>query len=276
MLDDAAHYDPAGLVAVQTALIELCAARSDAVAVLSLPGHYDSTAARDWHAAITAQSRLGVSGTASPPLSFAGYWHPWPQLIEPVTPELAPLRPVPPDGLVCGMIAARELARGAWVAPAHQPLRGPTALTPVIPAGDLPGLFNGHANLLVHEPGVFTTLSAHTLADDPAQLQVSVRRLIILLRKIALQEGQRYVFEVNNDRFRELVRMHFARILGELAQGGAFLAYQVVTDSGVNTPDDIANGRLIIGLQVAPSSPVEFITVSLVRSGEGLLDVLEG
>jgi phage tail sheath protein FI len=183
---------------------------------------------------------------------------------------------MPPDGLVCGMIAARELARGAWVAPANQPLRGPTALTPAIAAGDLPGLFNAHANLLVHEPGVFTTLSAHTLADDPAQLQISVRRLLILLRKIALQQGQHDVFEVNNDRFRQFVQMRFTRILGELAQGGAFPAYQVVTDGGVNTPGDIDNGRLIISLQIAPSNPVEFITVSLVRSGEGLLDVLEG
>jgi phage tail sheath protein FI len=123
---------------------------------------------------------------------------------------------------------------------------------------------------------MFTTISAHTLADEPAQVQISQRRLLILLRKIALQQGQRYVFEVNNDRFRQLVRMRFTRILGILAQRGAFLAYQVVTDGGVNTAADMDGGRLIVSLRVAPSSPVEFITVSLVRSGEGLLDVLEG
>jgi uncharacterized protein len=32
----------------------------------------------------------------------------------------------------------------------------------------------------------------------------------------------------------------------------------------------------VVQLQVAPTSPVEFITVTLVRSGEGLLDALEG
>ena len=81
---------------------------------------------------------------------------------------------------------------------------------------------------------------------------------------------------MNNDRFRQLVRMRFDRILGVLAQRGAFLAFQVVTDGGVNTAADMDNGRLIVSLQVAPTSPVEFITVTLVRSGEGLLDVLEG
>ena len=38
--DDPMRYDPAGLIAVQVALIQLCAARADAVALLSLPAHY--------------------------------------------------------------------------------------------------------------------------------------------------------------------------------------------------------------------------------------------
>src|SRR5690606_24664313 len=133
-------------------------------------------------------------------------------------------------------------------APAHQPLRGVAALTPVIPAGELPGLFDAHANLLAHEPGMFTTLCAHTLADDPAQVQVSVRRLLILLRKIALAQGQRYVFEVNNDRFRHPVRMRFTRMLTVRAHRGAFHAFRVVTDGGVNTPADIDGGRLVVNL----------------------------
>ena len=65
-------------------------------------------------------------------------------------------------------------------------------------------------------------------------------------------------------------------LLTALTQLGAIVNFQVVTDGGVNTPDDIANGRLIVQLLVAPTNPVEFITVTLVRAGEGLLDVLEG
>ena len=58
---------------------------------------------------------------------------------------------------------------------------------------------------------------------------------------------------------------------GALLQRGALAAYQVVIDA--SREDD---GQLVVQLQVAPTSPVEFITVTLVRSGEGLLDVLEG
>ncbi len=65
-------------------------------------------------------------------------------------------------------------------------------------------------------------------------------------------------------------------LLTDPTQLGAIVNFLVVTDGGVNTADDTANGRLIVQLLVAPTSPVEFITVTLVRAGEGLLDVLEG
>ena len=275
VLDDVDAFDEAPMLRVQTALVELCAARADAVAVLCLPQHYDAVRAIEWQSRFTSQGRLSASGAAVAPLSYAGYWHPWPQVLEPRTPQLEPLRSLPPDGLVCGMIAARELSRGVWVAPANRPLRGPAALTPTLSSGEVTRLFNAHANVLVRQPGVVTTTSAHTLAEDRAQLQLSVRRLLILIRKIALRYGQRYVFEVNNDRFRRLVHLRFTRILESLARRGAFLAYRVVTDGGVNTARDLDAGRLIVSLQVAPSDPVEFITVSLTRSGEGLLDVVE-
>jgi hypothetical protein len=32
---------------------------------------------------------------------------------------------------------------------------------------------------------------------------------------------------------------------------------------------------VIVNLRIAPGDPIEFITISLVRSGEGLLDVVE-
>jgi len=269
--DDVASYDPAGLMSVQVALVQLCAARADAVAVLSLPAHYATADFLAWSQQLTGDGR--VSGA---PLSFAAVWHPWIEVIEPATPQLAPLRPLPPDGPATGTIAARETARGAWVAPANIALRGVVDLTPALAEADRVTLFNAHDNLFVHQPGAFVGLSAHTLSADPNLLQLSVRRLLILLRKIALQRGMPYVFATNTDRFRRMVRRSFEQLLTALAQLGAIVNFQVVTDGGVNTADDIANGRLIVQLLVAPTNPVEFITVTLVRAGEGLLDVLEG
>lgn len=266
--NDPASYDPAGLMAVQVALVQLCAARADAVAVLSLPAHYGTPEFLAWSQQLTGDGRV-----IGAPLSFAAVWHPWVQVVEPATPQLAPLRALPPDGPATGTIAARENDRGVWVAPANVPLRGVVGLTPALGQAGEVSLFNAHDNLFAHQPGAFTGLSAHTLSADPALLQLSVRRLMILLRKIALQRGMRYVFATNNDRFRQMVRRSFERLLSALTQLGAIVNFQVVIDDGAT---DLASGELIVKLLVAPTSPVEFITVTLVRAGEGLLDVLEG
>jgi len=277
VLDDPAGYDPAGLLEVHTALVQLCAARSDMFAVLGVPRHFDTAAVLTWLQQLTTAARPSQAGrVVMSPLSFAGFWHPWVRVVEPSTPGLAPLREQPADGPVCGMIAARELARGMWVAPARVPLRGPVALARTVSAGDAVRLFDAHANLLQTQPGTISSLSAHTLAAEPTLQQVSVRRLLIVLRKVALLEGGRYVFDTNTERFRQLVRLRFERLLSALTRQGALAAYQVVTGEGTNTAADIDNGRLIVTLRVAPTSPIEFITVNLVRAGEGLLDVVLG
>ena len=182
---------------------------------------------------------------------------------------------MPPQGSVCGLIAARELARGVWVAPVNAPLLGTVGLSDSIGEADWVELFDAHVNLLHQEPGRFVPFSAHTLSPDRQLLQVSVRRLLIHLRKLALRRGQRYVFEPNDERFRRRVEAAFERTLRGLLNQGALTAFQVVTGEGLNTPNDVDNGRFLIALKVAPSVPIEFITVALLRSGEGLLQVLE-
>ncbi|MGW4913951.1 hypothetical protein [Streptomyces sp. NPDC004270] len=270
VLDDPAGYDEAALLDVQSALVTMCAARGDQVALLGVPAHYDADLVLGWQQRLTTRGPLSDAGTSgTSPLSYAAYWHPWLRVLENDPRSTAPLRTVPPDGMVAGTIAARERARGAWIAPANLPLRGPVQLVPALTDAETARLFDAHANLLRQRPGTITALSAHTLSADPALLQLSVRRLLILLRRTALAEGARYTFETDNDRFRQLVRARFERVLAALAAQGAFEDYRVATAEG----DD---GTVIVTLQVAPTSPVEFITISLVRSGEGLLDVREG
>lgn len=278
-LDRVADYDEPGLLRVQTALVTLCAAQADRVALLSVPAHYDVAATLAWQARLTGEARIADgNNTGFSPLSYAGFWHPWVSIVSGRSGGRSVLRDIAPDGPVAGMIAARELRRGCWIAPAGVPLRGPVRLATPQPLSDEDEalLFNAHANLVVRAPGTFSLLSAHTLSSDAALLQVNVRRLLILLRKICLRLGQRYTFEVNNDRFRQLVRMRFDRILSALVERGALHAFRVVIDGSVNTPEDQEAGRFVVVLQVAPTSPVEFITITLLRSGEGLLDVLEG
>lgn len=272
-LDPIASYDNDALVATQVALVTMCAARADQLAILSVPRHYDVAATLAWRERLHGDGQLTqTTGTATPALGYAGLWHPWVSVPAGTSDAVAVLRDVPPDGIAAGCIAARELDRGPWLAPAGTPLRGLLRTVPELTRAEQVSLFNAHANLVTHPPGSFTLLSAHTLTDDRALLQVSVRRLLIWIRKTALRLGQRYVFEVDNDQFRQLVQLRFDRLLRRLVDLGALAAYRVVVSP---TPADLDNGLLVVQLQVAPTSPVEFITVTLTRTGEGLLDVLE-
>jgi phage tail sheath protein FI len=52
-------------------------------------------------------------------------------------------------------------------------------------------------------------------------------------------------------------------------------SFRVITDSSVNPPQSVDLGRFIAQIQVAPSQPMEFITVLLTRVGDELLQAIE-
>jgi uncharacterized protein len=256
------------LIAVQRALVNFCAARADVMGVLSLPLHFKRREALDWQQRLTGMPEFedGV------PLSYVAVYHPW--LQEPV--DDGSLRSFPPDGAVCGMIAERELARGPWIAPANVALTGVVGLGTTFTTPDWMDLFNAQVNIVRQLPGQFALVSAHTLSLEDTFLHISVRRLLIFLRKLALFRGMRYVFETNNERFRARVQASFEATLRILVERGAIVAFEVVTGSQINTQNDYDNGRFLIAIRVAPTLPVEFITVVLLRAGEGLLEAIEG
>jgi len=279
-------YDIHPLLTIHCALIGLCQARADVVGILTLPRHFEKRQCIEWQQ--TLRQNLGLPRRGSffddvrdiADLSYVAVYHPWLFMSDPASPDR--LRPVPGDGAVCGMIAAREHARQVWVAPANEPLQGVLGLVPTLATDDWAELFDLQFNLIRPEPKDFRAMSAHTLSDERALLQLSVRRLMILLRKVVLDRGMDFVFETNHERFREGVRVAFLNLLRFMFERGAFsgptpeVAYRVVTDASVNPPQSIEQGRFVAQIQVAPSQPMEFITVLLTRTGEGSLQATEG
>ena len=276
-LADPADYDMGPLLEVQRALVTLCAARADCLAILALPRHFGRRQALDWCTEMMGTPDF-VDGI---PLSYAAVYHPWLEQAETLPAQGAPLRTpallraVPPEGAVCGMAAVRTLRRGAWIAPANEALHGVVRLDPPLTSADWAALFDRGVNVVRQQPGRFALLSAHTLSSDPLLLQISVRRLLIYLRKLALRRGRHYVFENNTPRFRQTVQTAFERTLTALARRGALAAFEVSTGSEYNSENDEFNGRLIIAIKVAPTNPIEFITVVMLRAGDSLLEVLE-
>src|SRR5262249_46490070 len=123
-----------------------------------------------------------------------------------------------------GMIALRSLSRGAWIAPANELLTSIVALTPPVSSANWQGLQDTQINLIRQEPRGFLALCADTLSDEEEQdlRPINVRRLLMLLRRLALRLGTTYVFEPNSDAFRRLVQRGFETMLGQMFARGAF------------------------------------------------------
>jgi phage tail sheath protein FI len=260
--------------------VRFCQARADVVAMLTLPRHFEKRACIEWQQEFRGYLGLPRRGRSFDDvrdiadLSYAAIYHPWLLVRDALSPDA--MRAILPDGAVCGMVAARERARQVRVAPANVPLEGVLGLTPNIGQEDWADLFEAQFNLVRSEPIDFRAMSAHTLSDEAILLQFSVRRLMILLRKVAYLRGLDFVFESNHERFREGVRAVLSDMLRFMFERGAFAgrtpdeSYRVVTDESVNPPESVDLGRFIALVQVAPSQPAEFITVVLSRAGDQL------
>ncbi len=254
------------LAAVQHDLLRMCAARGDLVAVLSLPDSIDGNTPADLGDLST------LSGTSAPltgserrALSYGAVYHPWLWAQDASGP-----RRVPPDGAICGIFAAKSLAGGAWLVPANTPIRGVTG--PVTHTADPVWIqTDARINLIRREAHGTVALGEATLADDGDEVtSVAVRRLLALLRRLALREGQALVFEPNAPAFRRAVKSAFDAWLTEMFRGGAFAGR--TADEGFRVEVDAGNadlGRFQVDLRVAPSRPLAFLTVRLVRTDTG-------
>ena len=271
-------FASAVLLAVQRSLLRMCAARGDLVGLLSLPVHYREDAAIA-HVELLKSSVLSPTSRVSPltsgetnDLTYGAIFHPW--LIEREQDDADRLTRMPPCGAVAGLFADRALNRGAWIAPANQPMGGVVALDPSINPSRRLDLQEARINLVRQEPRGFLVLDAETLSDDPDLVQMNVRRLLILLRRQALRLGATYVFEPNSPAFRRAVDAGFTEMLDDMFERGAFAgatptsAYQVVTDDSLNTSQSVDQGRFIVELKVAPSLPMTFLTIRLVQTSD--------
>ena len=281
----------ATLRAVQRVLLRIAQARADLLALLSLPAHYleDAALAHPPRLLSVALPADPASAEATvPPLTgqetqaagLAALYHGW---VYGRTSGTTPggvaddaLRLQPPDGAALGLIARRALARGAWVAPANEALRQILALHNAAAPPRWQALQDARINVLRQTPRGFMLLAADTLAGDEDLRPISVRRLMQLLRRVALRLGAGYVFEPHDAVFRRAVQRGFEALLADLYQRGALAgetaaqAFQVVTGESLNTRVSTDAGRFIVELRVAPSRPMAFLTLRLTQTSDGI------
>jgi hypothetical protein len=266
-----ADATPPLMLAVHSAMTTIAAARGDMVAMLSLPVTWfvdDATA---------YPARLAAAIDSDPNariLSYAAIYHPWLVVRDSTAPLPGSLRTVPPDGGVCGAIASTTLSSGAWIAPAFKALTNVLDLQPTLTSDAFTAFDAEQINLISQQPEGFLLMGQDTQITTEADLvPLNVRRLLIIIRRLALREGVRYVFENISPKFQRQVTRQFDGWMQQMLARGAFAglsaadSYRVIADASVNTQDSIDQGRFIVELQVAPSVPMRFLTVQLVQSG---------
>jgi hypothetical protein len=265
------------LLDIHRALLRCCAARGDIMAVLALPERFREDDALTYVSDLKRTQRLSVDGIVRPlgdgeaaAFSYAAIYHPWLIVREDVDRVIS----TPPDGTATGLIAARSVTRGAWIAPANEAFTSVVSLTPRFTTERYLDLLLAQINLVRQEPRGFLALSADTLSVEEVLRPINVRRLLILLRRAALRLGMTFVFEPNDAILRRVVQGAFESIMHQLFVRGAFAgdtadsSYRVVTDDTINTADDFEQGRFRVDLKVAPAWPMSFLTVRLVQEGE--------
>lgn len=279
---------PGDLLAVHRLMLRTAASRGDLFALLGLPEATRWPQALSHAQALRSTANAGTSAitthatSAVPPLragearalSHGSLQHAWVYTRRGDARQGAPLIGCPPDGAIAGQLAASALGRGAWLAVANQPLKDVVALSEGLSNADRQALLDAQVNPLWLSPTGHVLASADTLLDDDDWRPVHVRRLMCLLRRVALQRGSAYVFEPDGPALQRTVERTFNGLLDGLFQRGAFAgrrgeeAYQVAVGEDVNTPQRRDAGQFWVELRVAPAMPMRFLTVRLLRSGE--------
>lgn len=292
-LNEVEVYDHQDLLAVHYALIRFCAARSDAIAILSMPVHYqDSDVSAHLDALIppdfgqAAPGTMHGSGDVQVPtlawseraaLSYAALYFPW--LRYSVNREFETdknretSRVIPPEGAVCGQMAVSANRRGAWVASANKALQDVLGLSHQLTDPVAVSLIDKQVNVIRQDPRGILASSEDTLSRAEEFRPINVRRLMTLLRRLVSRDGTIYLFEPNSRHFRDSVENYWEQVLSNLYQRGALrgdsanAAFRVVADESVNDERSRALGRFIVELHIAASRPMTFINVRLVQSG---------
>lgn len=208
--------------------------------------------------------------------AYAAAYHPWLKAVRTDDPRERPVE-VPPSAVAAGMVAQREMARGVSHGPANVLAAGVVDVVEEVPDPVHDVLHPEGINVYRRDRDGVRLTAARTLSRDPNWRQLSVRRLVTLIRRTLERQMQWAVFEPNDARLRSEVRRMVTGYLRRLFQSGAFRgateeeAFFVVCDEALNPERIVEAGQLITHLGVAPAEPVEFIVLRLLRDGDGTL-----
>jgi phage tail sheath protein FI len=261
-LDPRLPTDLSTIVALQLQLVEFSDLLQSFVALIDVPPGLSQRQILAWRTAFSS--------------SYAAAYHPW-LLTAPADDPRNVLVSVPPSAAAAGIIAQSEVTYGVPHGPANVLVADAVDVADVVSPARQDALHPLGINVYLRDRDGIRLTAARTLSSDPDYRQLSVRRLMTLLRRTLLQKMQWVVFEPNATALRNEVRQMLRRYLRQLYAAGAFVgdteseAFFVRCDESNNPPQFVEAGQLLVEVGVAPARPTEFILVRLWANADGSL-----
>lgn len=206
---------------------------------------------------------------------YAAMYYPWLKIFDPLYPNQRGGKLCPPSGHVIGVYARVDNERGVFKAPANEVVRSIVGLEMKINEREHGQLNLANINVIRDfrdDNRGFRVYGARCLTSDNANKYIPVRRLLIFIEE-SLQEGLQWVvFEPNAEALWQRVKLTVRGFLRTVWRDGGLEglkeddAFQVFCNiNQTMTEADVANGRLIIEVWVAPVRPAEFVIVRINR-----------
>ena len=212
--------------------------------------------------------------------SCGAFYHPWALTQEKIG---APIVELPPTALAAGILARRDLARGAHVAAANERLIGVVGLSPPVDDEINARLYETPLNInpLRALPGLGVQLwGARTLSSDRWLRFLPVRRCLSAIERRVMAALRPLVFESNTPTLWFQITQAVLGVLVPVFNAGALRgetaeqAFYVRCDDSNNPPQSVALGQVLCEVGVAIAAPAEFIVFRVGRR-EAVVELLE-
>jgi phage tail sheath protein FI len=250
-------FAQATIEAIQREMVEHCERRGDSVALLD-PPLAASGEGLDWPDLLRWRQQFDSS--------YAVAYHPWVDVADPLDRTARLVRRVPPSGHALGQFARADREAGR-AAPANRELAFVSATAGEID-DTLHAMLNERGlNAITARPGRgIRIMGARTLASAADWQQLTVRRLLIRLKRSIARELAWAVFEPANGQLEMRVIATLEGLLELEWQAGRLLgtkpdeAFRIAVDRDAAAAD---NGQFVVVVAIAPALPAEFVFLRL-------------
>ncbi len=254
--------DLATIIGLQQRVIALADTLESWVALLDAPPGLSQRQLLRWRGALDSM--------------YAAAYHPWLRVARSDDARDAAID-VPPSAVAAGVTALRALTVGVQYGPANVIAAGVFDVVERVSPARHDALHPVGLNVFLLERDGVRLTAARTLSSDRRWRQLSVRRLMTMVRRVLLRQMQWTAFEPNGAPLRSSVMHLLEAYLRQLYVANAFAgsrpeeAFFVRCDGTLNPPASLDLGRLVTHVGVAPAEPLEFLVVQLAREGDGTL-----